>query len=398
MSDMTSSFFRRLSPALIISCAAMRMVQALPAWVPQNDTLRFSGYVKETPVLRFEYDGNDQATDNILQARLRSRFSLAPELSGAVEGRALLLTGDSFNKYSSVAKPYAKDANYVDMTGAAPGVLYGTIDRAWLRYQRERVSVTVGRQRVNWGTNFVWNPNDWFNAYSFLDFVYEEHAGVDGARVEFYPGPTSGIELAANAGKEMGDRTIAGRFRTNLLSYDIHLQAGTFGEDFAAGAGWAGRILDAGFRGEISYFHALLPDNDSIGPWDTTGVIVAALGADYTFPSSLYFRAEVLANGFGSESLDPATGTVSAVSAKNLSPARYSLYGEGGYVFSPLVQSRLAVIGNPADRSFVVSPAATWTPTSDAAVDFLIQLNIGDTTSEFGSRMSIAAMLFTFSF
>ena len=36
--------------------------------------------------------------------------------------------------------------------------------------------------------NLVWNPNDLFNAFSFVDFDYEERPGSDALRIQKYTG------------------------------------------------------------------------------------------------------------------------------------------------------------------------------------------------------------------
>ena len=73
-----------------------------------------------------------------------------------------------------------------------------TIDRVFLEYNKNDWEVRVGRQRINWGINLAWNPNDVFNAYSFFDFDYEERPGSDAIRIRKYTGIASSVELAAN--------------------------------------------------------------------------------------------------------------------------------------------------------------------------------------------------------
>ena len=53
------------------------------------------------------------------------------------------------------------------------------IDRLWVKYQYKKIELSVGRQRVNWGVNTIWNNNDLFNAYNFIDFDYIERPGSD---------------------------------------------------------------------------------------------------------------------------------------------------------------------------------------------------------------------------
>jgi hypothetical protein len=113
----------------------------------------------------------------------------------------------------------------------------------WFQYTNEKLQVTAGRQRINWGQTFVWNPNDIFNTYSYFDFDYEEKPGSDAVRVQYFLNPTSAFELAAKLDRQ-NKATIAGLYRFNKLNYDIQFLSGiTDEQDFVAGAGWSGQIL-----------------------------------------------------------------------------------------------------------------------------------------------------------
>jgi len=132
--------------------------------------------------------------------------------------------------------------------------LNSTIDRALINYSKGKWDITLGRQRVNWGMNLVWNPNDIFNTYNFLDFDYEERPGSDALRVQYYLGDFSKIEVSAKKGRSKDDYIIAGMYKFNISSYDIQFITGVYQKDWMFGAGWAGNLKDAGFKGEISYF------------------------------------------------------------------------------------------------------------------------------------------------
>jgi hypothetical protein len=71
-------------------------------------------------------------------------------------------------------------------------VVFAFDDRsAYLDYTAGKWQFRVGRQRINWGVNLVWNPNDVFNSFSYFDFDYEERPGSDAVRVQYYTGTTS---------------------------------------------------------------------------------------------------------------------------------------------------------------------------------------------------------------
>ena len=73
------------------------------------------------------------------------------------------------------------------------------IDRAYIDYTKDKFQLRIGRQRINWGQCFTWNPNDLFNAYSFFDFDYVEKPGSDAIRIQYYSTGTSTFEFAVKA-------------------------------------------------------------------------------------------------------------------------------------------------------------------------------------------------------
>ena len=62
------------------------------------------------------------------------------------------------------------------------------------------MGLRIGRQRINWGVNLAWNPNDLFNAYSLIDFDYQERPGSDAIRFQYYMGDLSVLNLQYNPG------------------------------------------------------------------------------------------------------------------------------------------------------------------------------------------------------
>ena len=133
-------------------------------------------------------------------------------------------------------------------------VLNSKIDRAYIDYTKDKFQVTIGRQRINWGQCFTWNPNDLFNAYSFFDFDYVEKPGSDAIRMQYYSTNTSTFEFAVKADNN-SKVTSALLYRFNKWNYDIQFLGGLLNEqDYVVGTGWSGNIKGASFRGEISYF------------------------------------------------------------------------------------------------------------------------------------------------
>ncbi|CAN0327173.1 unnamed protein product, partial [Chrysoparadoxa australica] len=136
-------------------------------------------------------------------------------------------------------------------------VIHTMIDRLYFEWNKNDWEVSLGRQRINWGMNLAWNPNDLFNAYSFFDFDYEERPGSDALRIRKYTGYASEIDFAIKAGDDIADITTALKYQINKWNYDIQFIGGLMKNNVAIGTGWAGNLWNAGFKGELTYLNNL---------------------------------------------------------------------------------------------------------------------------------------------
>jgi hypothetical protein len=253
---------------------------------------------------------------------------------------------------------------------------------------------TVGRQRIAWGTNLVWNTVDLFNPQSVLDFDYEEKPPVDGVRVQYYTGEVSKVEIAVTPGWHAGHPTAGMQWTFNRWDYDIHLLAGIRDDGGYGGLAWAGDIGGGGFRGEVLVSQyddrqsandaAIFPGAPPSALRAGVGTMVsAALSGDYTFPSSFYIHTELLYNSEGvTENTLINAGHASRIGI--LSPARWSMFQEFSYDISPLVRGGIFAIYNPADHSSVVFPSLTWSVITDLDLSLFSLLFSGDEGTEYG--------------
>ncbi len=362
---------------------------------------RIGGYVSELPLLTFQWDEAGLDYSNLIHARMNYNWYPMPSLALEVAGRLQLLTGsqaDVLVSGSPLIDQIGEDRGYVDLTDAWPSLLYGNVDRAWVSYSRGDFIIAAGRQRINWGTNLVWNPNDWFNAFEYLDFDYEERPGTDALRFIYYPGALSVFELALKAGRSLDRRTYAAMYRLNYLTYDLQFQGGLFGRDAAAGFSWAGSIRGGGFRGEVSTYIPMLESDGSFSQPDSA-VAVAAISGDYTFENGFYIHGEALYNGFGGDGpLEPLLLLQQDYSAKDLTPARYLAYGSLAYPFTPLTRGSVSAIVNPGDYSFYLSPSLTWSLSNNVEALLIAQLFYGEEGDVYGSTPNLAGVRVRWSF
>lgn len=69
------------------------------------------------------------------------------------------------------------------------------IDRLSYKHTYDRVSVTVGRQPIDWGRGRFWQPFNIFGAFAPIDLDTEYKSGVDALNIEWYPSDFSSMNL-----------------------------------------------------------------------------------------------------------------------------------------------------------------------------------------------------------
>jgi hypothetical protein len=258
-------------------------------------------------------------------------------------------------------------------------VFYSTIDRLNIFYSTDNFEVQFGRQRINWDVNLVWTPNDIFNSSSYLNFDYEEKRGSDAIRGQYYFDYSSSLEYVYKIDR-LERVTSSLMYRFNLWDYDFQTFAGMMMDDYVFGAGWSGNILSSNFSGELTYFR----DKENFS--DTTGQLVASFGWTYTFASDFYVHAEFLYNSTGTTG--KAGGVSSIISngynAKNLSPAKYSLFGDIAYQVNPLIRLDISAIINPNDKSFYIGPFSSFSISQTMDLMLGGQFFSGDSDTEWG--------------
>lgn len=333
-----------------------------------------SGYVKDMPSFLFTNANNGLTSSNLIHNRLNLKWFISSSFTASVGLRNRLLTGNILTTYPGYNQTFETDQGIVGLSknliDQKSLLLNTSIDRIWLQYSTKKFQVTAGRQRINWGQTFVWNPNDIFNSYSYFDFDYEEKPGGDAIRLQYYSGSTSVIEFAIKS-DYLKRTTFAGLYRFNKWNYDFQFLGGIANQtDFVIGTGWSGQILKGGFRGEATYFH---PTNNAN---DTTGVFVMSVGYDYTFKNSLFLQLEVLYNGNRQQAnsfmLNPLSGE--NMSAKNLFLPDFSMFGSVSYPVTPLVNCSLAAIVNQYSKMYFLIPGVNISMTENLELAFTAQL------------------------
>ena len=357
--------------------------------ISQERNWTLNGYVKElfmfySPSESIPGLGTDKLTTNTIHNRLNFRWYTTEKLTVAIELRNRVLSGNLIKEFPDYQSMLETDNGYVDLSFSPIDgdnwFFHTMIDRLYLDWTSGNWQIRAGRQRINWGINTVWNPNDVFNSFSYFDFDYEERPGSDALRVQYYLGMTSSAEIVYKLGENTDEMALAGLLRFSKWNYDFQFIGGWVGPDLVIGAGWAGDIEGGGFRGEVSHF---IPRESGSKSETAT---VASISGDYTFSNSIYIQFSTLFNSHGQTGqitgLNPLGNEI--LSAKTLSFAKYSLFGQVSYRVNPLINGSLSGIINPNDGSFYLGPTISYSLQNNLELMLTSQLFFGEDNTEYG--------------
>ncbi len=349
--------------------------------------LSMRGYVRAMPGISLDKDFSDPGFYGIMHNRLNFRVDIAPGLNLRLEGRNRLMYNDMLKDLApeffdlmpgvdDIKDLYAQDDYLVDLSWAwlseGGWIGHSEIDRLHLDWSIDSWRIRVGRQRINWGINLVSNPNDLFNTYSFFDFDYPERPGADAVRVQHYLSGLSSVEIAASPARKGRESVAAAKYVHNWRGYDLQAVGGYYRDRLALGAGWAGHIKGAGFKGEATWFY----DMEETKGIDR-GNVVAAAGLDYMFPRGTFAVLEFLYNGGHERSGQEAFSINEPLRPDNIMFSGYAITLSTDRAFSPVFSSGLAVMALPDIDAAFVMPNLNYSVLTNLDLEVLAQLFVG---------------------
>lgn len=353
--------------------------------------LSVNGYVKELgmyykPVNSISLNTGDSLNYLFLSQihnRLNFKWYASDKLTFALEARNRIFFGQMIREFPDYKDMINNDIGYFNLgTIVASGnscFMHSAIDRGWIDYTFDKWQIRAGRQRINWGVNLVWNPNDIFNTFSYFEFDYEERPGTDGIKIQYYTSVTSSAQLVYKIGRTGDETAIAGMYRFLKSSTDFQVLGGRAGKDYVLGGGWAGDIKGGGFRGELSYF---LPRSKTNGSEEA---FVASVSGDYTLKNSLFLHSAILFNSNGETGKAGGRSFFDQnLSAKMLSMGMFNLFGQASYPFTPLFSGNFSGMLNPLDGSSFFGPALTYSLGDNLEIMVNSQLFFGQEGTEYG--------------
>jgi len=322
-----------------------------------NEVVNFNGYLKFMETSAFA-DFDNFLSSSLIHNRLNFKIYANDNFTFKADFRNRIIWGNYVKEVPGFIDGFTADNGLVDLSinwvEDSAFVFNTTIDRFWADYKRGDFAVRVGRQRINWGINYVWNPNDLFNAFNYFDFDYEERPGTDALRVQYFTGGMSAIDIGINPAKDAKDAVYAGQYRFNVKGYDIQLLGGYYHDRIAVGGGFAGNLGTAAIKGEGSYFS----ENDS-----TNASFSGALDFQYGFKNGINLLFSYLYNSAGSNSY-AIEGQTSLFygkpAADNLMPSKHTAFGDISYAFTPLFTGDLGAMYTFGFNVIYIMPNLTY--------------------------------------
>ena len=325
---------------------------------------------------------------------------------GATAGGAL----SNFNRFRISAAPDAGPLRFeaayehvltLGQTGTVPGFNLAAVpggsewlDLQWTLTEHEHIvwrhrfdrfnvgfapagnlEITAGRQTVSWGTALFLTPSDPFTPFNPVDPFREFRAGVDAARVRYYPGPLSEVDVVVRwtqtaAGEET---TALVRGLTIVRNWEISGWGGTLYGDVAIAVASAG----------------------SLGSWAVRGEgVLRRLGEAHVFRGTLGVDRQLQVDGrdltLAVEYQRDGLGAVGPDELRDLLDSDTFLRGEhqvlgrdeavlqASYQLHPLWNVSALWLWNLNDRSAILEPSLGYWADDDAVIAAGVFVGIGD--------------------
>jgi hypothetical protein len=338
----------------------------------QQEFWTYRGYVKELGALSFTNNIDQFRFDNIVHSRLENSFRLSESIRIQGDIRLRLFNGYTVQNFPGYADILASDPGFQDLStnliASDKTILNLQSDRLHIGFERGNWSATAGRQRLNWGKTMVWNPNDLFNAYAYLDFDYEERPGTDAIHLAYSWSYASSLEIAYKAVRSHDESVFAAMYRGSLGTYDVQFLSGRYRRHWMGGAGWSGYLGTAGFKGEISVF---IPDSDR-DPFAT-----ASIGTDYMFSNGIFTTVELLYNGGHQGGGSSLAGLSAPPSATDLFVTESAGFISLAKTMNPLLVLQLGYLGGISDPLHIFIPQLTYSLAQNLDLLILAQISGG---------------------
>jgi hypothetical protein len=249
-----------------------------------------------------------------------------------------------------------------------------SFDRAYAKFYLTEANVTVGKQRIAWGSGYIWNPTDVFNPF-VLSFAVkeEEETNVEAVRVEIPLGTAENIDCFALTNADLTTSKKGLKVKGNFGLFDIAMSYVDLGRSATQlGIDMVGEAFGFGLRSELAFKAPMIGNK----------YIQAVLGADYTLDNGAGINLEYFHNGGGQNNknnydwVSLAQGTIAQVGSDYL-------FFSINKAVDELTEVRLSLITNLNDLSYIIYPVYSMNVAQNIDVSLEAMLIGGQRGSEF---------------
>lgn len=273
------------------------------------------------------------------------------------------------------------------------------LDRAYVKAYLPYFSLTAGKQRIAWGSGYIWNPTDIFNPYVLSFEVKEdEESNVEAVRLEAPLGQSGLFDGYITTNSPLPKAKKGLRAKTNIGLFDLsgsYVDPGDGGHQIGFDA--AGEVWGFGVRGE-----AALITSHSSGRY-----IQAVLGWDYTLENGPGLNIEYFYSGQGQRNKEAYDWAGLYAGRIKMLAVDYLFLGLNK-IIDELTEIRLSYLTNLDDGSFIFYPALTRSLAQDIDLSLEAMIIGGQEGSEYhpsiqqdptglaGSSSLMARLVFNF--
>ena len=361
---------------LLISC----MHQLEVAAQADNNGVQFSlhGYLKDLNTIGFSTRTQPASYTQLIHNRMNLKWR-SSHFNASLEFRNRLFWGDLPRQDPLLAKHLENTNEKINIPVVWMKknnlLVHSNLERAWIEFKQKKWSTKIGRQRINWGMNNSWNPNDIFNAYNLFDFDYEERSGVDAISIHHALKEMDYLEWGTAFHRD-GKVTSALKYAFNKQGVDWQLLAGIYHSSITLGTGWQGSMGKWGFKGELQYF-----SRDQ----DRKALLNSSMEIDRLTPKNGYLYGSIL---FNEQGLTKNPTDWSRISFQNtpvqLMPARWNLLVGYRKEISPRLNGSIGLIHSPLVDLWIVYPSLRFSMITDLDIDLFWQSFFGNDHEAFG--------------
>ena len=390
--------------AVILALVLVPTARAQSRKVVKTDdlTVTAGGYIKSLTTYTYDRDTYNSSIDTSLRIRLKVEALYKRRFKAVVHYEIAGLWGESLNNPSYRWGVSRDPDEFLDLywilSDSDDMVATHSLDRLYLSILADRFTLTLGRQRIAWGTARFISAVDLFNPFDPAAIDKEEKLGVDAAVLDVPLGAFSGLTLVFAPDLFAHEISYAARIYTNQFNYDLALTAGRFVNRYVLGFDFAGQVWDIALFGEIAY---IMEDHTTIYPVADTDTFFGfrldetnndyfrgSIGAEYVFENSFSVLIEYYYNGKGAR--DPQNyNLTNLITGEELSLGRHYLFSSFGYDIMPLLRGDVAVYFSLTDFSVLISPSLEYSITENLYLNAGAQLGVGDDGDEYEMRSDL---------